>query len=96
MYATTPEPARGARACRRSSPSIAAPAWDRPQQLRRWTDPEDAVQEAFAIFLADYDPEARRRLPWVSLTLRRLCWADGPSGSRRPARRYPDALAAPD
>lgn len=42
----------------------------------RWAEAEDAVQEAFAIFLAEYDPEAGSPpLPWLALTLRRLCWA---------------------
>jgi RNA polymerase sigma factor (sigma-70 family) len=42
----------------------------------RWAEAEDAVQEAFAIFLAEYDPEAGSPPErWLGLTLKRLCWA---------------------
>lgn len=42
----------------------------------RWAEPEDAVQEAFAIFIAEYDPEAGSPPErWIALTLKRLCWA---------------------
>jgi len=52
----------------------------------RWTDPEDAVQEAFAIFIAEYDPEAGSPPErWLALTLKRLCW--GTTARRRMAAR---------
>lgn len=61
-------------------------------------DPEEAVQEALALFLAHYDPESGAPpFPWLSLTLRRLCWAE--RDRRRHAGRIgdtPDALGAPD
>lgn len=61
-------------------------------------DPEEAVQEALALFLAHYDPAGGALpFPWLSLTLRRLCWAE--RDRRRHAGRIgdtPDALGAPD
>jgi DNA-directed RNA polymerase specialized sigma24 family protein len=38
-------------------------------------DAEEALQDAFAFFLADYDPEAGSPpLAWLTLTMKRRCW----------------------
>lgn len=43
---------------------------------RRRAEAEDAVQEAMAIFVASYDPASGSPpLPWLTLTLKRVCWA---------------------
>lgn len=42
----------------------------------RGVDPDEAVQEAFALFVASYDPQSGAPpLRWLSLALRRWCWA---------------------
>ncbi|HEX7244073.1 MAG TPA: RNA polymerase sigma factor [Solirubrobacterales bacterium] len=39
-------------------------------------DPDEAVQEAFASFLAAFDPDGEAPpLAWLTLTLKRRCWA---------------------
>lgn len=100
MHTTTTEP-------RASVQTIAAQIYEqRREKLLRIArrhggvriDPEEAVQEALTLFLAHYDPEGEAPpFPWLSLTLRRLCWAE--RDRRRHAGQIgdtPDALAAPD
>jgi RNA polymerase sigma factor (sigma-70 family) len=42
---------------------------------RREADARDAVQEAFAEFLATYDPgRGSPALAWLTLALKRICW----------------------
>jgi RNA polymerase sigma factor (sigma-70 family) len=42
---------------------------------RREADAADALQEAFAAFIADYDPErGSPPIAWLTLTLKRRCW----------------------
>lgn len=80
MYATTPEHERAVKV-RELAADLYAEHYHRLWGIAysncgRWTDPEDAVQEAFAIFIAEYDPEAGSPPEhWVALTLKRLCWA---------------------
>lgn len=41
----------------------------------READVEDALQEAFAAFLTEYDPgRGSPALPWLTLVLKRKCW----------------------
>lgn len=100
MHTTTTEP-------RASVQTIAAQIYEqRREKLLRIArrnggvriDPEEAVQEALTLFLAQYDPEGEAPpFPWLSLTLRRLCWAE--RDRRRHAGRIgdtPDALGTSD
>lgn len=79
MYATTAEHERTARV-RELAADLYTEHYHRLRGIAysnggRWADPEDAVQEAFAIFIAEYDPEAGSPpLAWLTLTLKRLCW----------------------
>jgi RNA polymerase sigma factor (sigma-70 family) len=42
---------------------------------RREADARDAVQEAFAAFIATYDPDrGSPALAWLTLALKRICW----------------------
>jgi RNA polymerase sigma factor (sigma-70 family) len=59
--------------------------------LRREADVEDALQEAFAAFLAEYDPDAGApALPWLTLVLKRKCWR---TNERRQIEIEPLAMA---
>jgi RNA polymerase sigma factor (sigma-70 family) len=45
---------------------------------RREADAHDALQEAFAAFIATYDPErGSPPLAWLTLALKRICWKLG-------------------
>jgi RNA polymerase sigma factor (sigma-70 family) len=45
---------------------------------RREADARDAVQEAFAAFIATYDPgRGSPPLAWLTLALKRICWKLG-------------------
>ena len=82
MYASSPEQRRAAKA-RELATTLYADHYDRLHAAARrhcdgWADPEEALQEALAIFVASFDPEAGSPpLPWLLLTLKRLCWAAG-------------------
>ena len=90
MYATSPEQRRAA-AARELAGTVYSKHY---AELRaaarghcgRWADPEEALQDALAIFVASYDPEAGSPpLPWLLLTLKRLSWA-APERRRMEAR----------
>ena len=80
MYARSPEQRRAA-----SARELAATLYREHhrrlsglahEHCGRWSDPEDAIQEALAIFVASYDPESGSpALPWLLLALKRICWA---------------------
>ena len=102
MYATTAEQCRAAKVR-----ELAATLYtERCRYLRsiarkqggRGVDPDEAVQEAFALFITHYDPQGGSPpLAWLTLTLRRWCWAA--RDRRRHAGRLgatPSGLAAPD
>ena len=58
---------------------------------RREADAEDALQEAFAAFLTEYDPGAGApALPWLTLVLKRKCWR---TNERREIEIEPLAMA---
>ena len=58
---------------------------------RREADAEDALQEAFAAFLTEYDPEGGApALPWLTLVLKRKCWR---TNERREIEIEPLAMA---
>jgi RNA polymerase sigma factor (sigma-70 family) len=58
---------------------------------RREADVEDAMQEAFAAFLTEYDPVGRApALPWLTVVLKRKCWR---LNERRALKVEPLALA---
>jgi RNA polymerase sigma factor (sigma-70 family) len=58
---------------------------------RREADVEDALQEAFAAFLTEYDPGGGApALPWLTLVLKRKCWR---LGERREVEVEPLAMA---
>ena len=101
MHVTTAEQHRAGKAC-----ELAADLYtEHCPSLRRiarreggaGVDPDEAVQEVFALFLAHYDPQrGSPPLAWLRLTLRRW-WAA--CGRRRYAGRLgatPSGLAAPD
>jgi DNA-directed RNA polymerase specialized sigma24 family protein len=57
----------------------------------READAHDALQEAFAAFLATYDPgRGSPTLAWLTLVLKRACWRANES---RPLEYEPAALA---
>ncbi len=62
------------------------------------SDPDEAVQDAFASFLDAYDPHGEAHpLAWLTTTLKRRCWAT--RDRRRFAHRIgaaPSGLVAPD
>jgi RNA polymerase sigma factor (sigma-70 family) len=61
------------------------------RNTRREADAADAVQEAFAAFIADFDPgRGSPPLAWLTLTLKRRCWR---LNERRTAEVEPLALA---
>jgi len=80
MYATNPEQRRAA-----GARELAATLYsDHHAELRAaarghcgdWADPEEALQEALAIFVARFDPDVGSPpLAWLLLTLKRLSWA---------------------
>lgn len=80
MYATSSEQTRRARV-----DALATRLYrERYEELRRlarrhgapWIDPDEAVQDALASFVAAYDPEGGSPpLAWLGLTLKRRCWA---------------------
>ena len=80
MYASSPEQRRAARA-RELAAALYSEHYAELRAAARghcgkWADPEDALQEALAIFIASFDPDAGSPpLPWLRLTLKRLCWA---------------------
>jgi len=90
MYATTAEQHRAAKV-RELAATLYTEHYHRLRGIAYsncgpWAEPEDAVQEAFAIFIAEYDPEAGSPPErWLALTLKRLCWAA--SARRRMAAR---------
>jgi RNA polymerase sigma factor (sigma-70 family) len=58
---------------------------------RREADAEDALQEAFAAFLTEYDPDGGApALPWLTVVLKRKCWR---TNERREVEVEPFALA---
>jgi RNA polymerase sigma factor (sigma-70 family) len=58
---------------------------------RREADVEDALQEAFAALLTEYDPGGNApALPWLTLVLKRKCWR---LGERREVEVEPLAMA---
>jgi RNA polymerase sigma factor (sigma-70 family) len=58
---------------------------------RREADAADALQEAIAAFLADYDPKrGSPPMAWLTLTLKRRCWR---LNERRAVEVEPLALA---
>jgi RNA polymerase sigma factor (sigma-70 family) len=58
---------------------------------RREADVEDALQEAFAAFLSEYDPDrGAPPLPWLTLVLKRKCWR---TNERREIEVEPLAMA---
>ncbi len=58
---------------------------------RREADVEDALQEAFAAFLAEYGPYCGSpALPWLTLVLKRKCWR---TNERREVETPPLAMA---
>jgi RNA polymerase sigma-70 factor (ECF subfamily) len=58
---------------------------------RREADVEDAMQEAFAAFLTEYDPgRGSPALPWLTLVLKRKCWR---TNERREVETPPLAMA---
>jgi RNA polymerase sigma factor (sigma-70 family) len=65
--------------------SIARANTDRPE------DAEEALNEAFVLFLTRFDP---RRFPeplsWLTVTLKRLCWGAGRRAHARRERRSSD------
>jgi RNA polymerase sigma factor (sigma-70 family) len=61
------------------------------RNTRREADAADALQEAFAAFIADYDPErGSPPIAWLTLTLKRRCWR---LNERRAVETEPLALA---
>lgn len=61
------------------------------RHCRREADIEDALQEAFAAFLTEYDPGGGApALPWLTLVLKRKCWR---LGERREVAVEPLAMA---
>jgi RNA polymerase sigma factor (sigma-70 family) len=102
MYATSPEQRRAAKV-RELAAALYAEHYQRLYHIARkhsgrGVDPDEAVQEAFASFLAAFDPDGEAHpLAWLTLTLKRLCWAA--RDRRRLAGRIgatPCGLAAPD
>lgn len=58
---------------------------------RREADVEDALQEAFAAFITEYDPgRGAPALPWLTLVLKRKCWR---TKERREIETPPLAMA---
>jgi RNA polymerase sigma factor (sigma-70 family) len=58
---------------------------------RREADVEDALQEAFAAFLTEYDPDGGApALPWLTVVLKRKCWR---TNERREVEVEPLAMA---
>ena len=90
MYATTAEQPRAAKV-RELAATLYVENYHRLRGIAqsncgRWVEAEDAVQEAFAIFIAEYDPEAGSPPErWLGLTLKPLCWAT--TARRRMAAR---------
>jgi RNA polymerase sigma factor (sigma-70 family) len=80
MYASSPEQRRAAKA-RELAATLYSEHYAELRAAARghcakWADPEDALQEALAIFIASFDPDAGSPpLPWLRLTLKRLSWA---------------------
>lgn len=80
MYATSPEQHRAAEV-RDLAATIYTEHHDRLRNIAlgncgRWAEAEDAIQEAFAIFIASFDPASGSPpLAWLMLTLKRRCWA---------------------
>lgn len=61
------------------------------RNCRREADIEDALQDAFAAFLAEYDPgRGAPALPWLTLVLKRKCWR---TNERREIEIEPLAMA---
>jgi RNA polymerase sigma factor (sigma-70 family) len=61
---------------------------------RREADAEDALQEAFAAFIATYDPSrGSPPLAWLTLTLKRACWRMRERCGDREVCFEPSALA---
>ena len=80
MYARSPEQRRAARARELAgtlfSEHYAELHGAARRHCDRWADPDEALQEALAIFIACFDPGAGSpALPWILLTLKRLSWA---------------------
>lgn len=80
MYATSPEQRRAARARELAATLFSDHYAELHEAARRhcgrWADPDEALQEALAIFVACFDPDASSPpLPWTLLTLKRLSWA---------------------
>ena len=102
MYATTAEQERAVKVRKLAADLYTENLRNLRRMARReggpGVDPNEAVQEAFALFLAHYDTQAGSPpLAWLRLTLRRWCWAA--CGRRRHAGRLgaaPSGLAAPD
>lgn len=58
---------------------------------RREADAQDALQQAFAEFIATYDPgRGSPPLAWLTLALKRICWK---LGARRAREYEPPVLA---
>jgi RNA polymerase sigma factor (sigma-70 family) len=59
-------------------------------------DAEEAVQEAFAAFIRAFDPDGGAPpLAWLTLTLKRECWAKRRKTLRLSAGQEPIAVEAP-
>lgn len=102
MYATSPEQRRTAKV-RELAATLYAEHYRRLYRIARkhggrGVDPDEAVQEAFALFLAAFDPDGDAPpLASLTLTLERFCWAA--RDRHRLAGRIgatPDGLAGPD
>jgi RNA polymerase sigma factor (sigma-70 family) len=93
MYATNPEQHR-LTAARELATALFQERYAYLQRIARRhggpsVDPDEAVQEAFASFLAAFDPDGEAHpLAWLTLTLKRRCWA------LRDRRRHAHRLGA--
>ena len=56
--------------------ALSLPVGDRGQNAANRADAEEAVQQAFLAFLGKFDPDSEAPpLAWLTLTLKRECWA---------------------
>jgi RNA polymerase sigma factor (sigma-70 family) len=60
-------------------------------------DAEEALQDAFVLFINHFDPSAGAPpLAWITLTLKRECWARYRRGKRSVSYSHPDSATQDD